>query len=303
MMLRLLVLAAFILAPQICFCAETSQNGPTIAEGSQQIDGFFLAGYGEKGKKTWDISGKTADIQDEMVRMDNITGNLYGEQENIKLTSDNGDFNRKDGKVHLEDNVVITTTSGARLVTDSMDWDRKNQLVTTPDVVNITRDNIKTVGRGARGEPSLKKVSLKEDVQVDILPVQDKDKALNKVVINCDGPLDVDYDKNIATFNNNVKVVTKDNIMQSDVMDVYFITSTKKDEKAKPAGKDATGFGMAGSSIDKIVARGNVKITRGENVSFSQEAIYRASDRKITLNGKPQLIIYSQEDLGASFGN
>jgi LPS export ABC transporter protein LptC len=301
MKLSLLVIV-FILIPGLAFCVEPSKDGPQIEEGSQQIDGFFLAGYGDRGKKTWDIAGKTAEMSGEIVKMDDITGNLYGEKENIKLTADTGDFNRKDGKVHLEDNVVITTTSGAKLITDSMDWDRKNEVVSTPDLVNITRDNIKTVGKGAQGEPSLKKVSLKEDVQVDILPVQDKDKKLNKIVITCDGPLDVDYDKNIATFNNNVRVETQDNIMQSDIMDVYFITSSNKGDKKSP-GKDPSGFGMAGSSIDKIIARGSVKITRGENISYSQEAVYRSQDRKITLNGRPQLIIYSQEDLGASFGN
>jgi lipopolysaccharide assembly outer membrane protein LptD (OstA) len=58
-----------------------------------------------------------------------------------------------------------------------------------------------------------------------------------------------------------------------------------------------------GSKIEKIVARGNVKITRGENVSYSDEATYTALDKKITLSGSPKLIIYSTEEMSASFGN
>ena len=59
-----------------------------------------------------------------------------------------------------------------------------------------------------------------------------------------------------------------------------------------------------GSRIEKIVARGNVKITRGENISYSDEAVYTAQDKKITLSGKPRLIIYSAEELSnASIGN
>jgi hypothetical protein len=51
------------------------------------------------------------------------------------------------------------------------------------------------------------------------------------------------------------------------------------------------------------VAEGNVKIVRGENVSYSEEAVYTAADRKITLLGRPKLIIYSTEGMNASFGN
>ncbi len=57
------------------------------------------------------------------------------------------------------------------------------------------------------------------------------------------------------------------------------------------------------SSIDKIIARGNVKIVRGENISYSDEAIYSGTDKKIVLSGKPKLVIYSAEDINASFGN
>ncbi|MBM3245689.1 MAG: LPS export ABC transporter periplasmic protein LptC, partial [Candidatus Omnitrophica bacterium] len=97
------------------------------AESDQQISDFSLAGYGEQGKKTWELSGKSADIFDEVVKLKDITGNLYGKDEDIKLTSDKGDFNKTEGKIFLEDNVVITTTSGAKLTTDSLEWDRKKQ--------------------------------------------------------------------------------------------------------------------------------------------------------------------------------
>ena len=57
------------------------------------------------------------------------------------------------------------------------------------------------------------------------------------------------------------------------------------------------------SSIDKIIARDNVRITRGKNVSYSEEAVYNAVDKKITLLGRPKLVIYSTKELNASTGN
>jgi len=271
-------------------------------ESDQQISEFSLASFGEKGKKAWDLSGKSADIFTDVVKLKEVIGNLYGEKENIKLTADKGDFNKADGKVHLEENVVITTSSGAKLTTDSLDWDRKNQLVTTKDIVNIERANMVTTATGAMGEPNLKKINLEKDVTVNINPTNNEKPAESdvkkKIVITCDGPLEIDYGKNIATFKNNVKVDTQDCLIQSDIMDVYF---GKMGQNTSGAGGED--LASMGSKIDKIVARGHVKITRGESISYSDEATYTALDKKITLSGTPKLIIYSTEEMNASFGN
>lgn len=290
-------------------CYAQQQN---TQESDQQINDFSLASFGEKGKKTWDISGKSADIFQDVIKLKDVIGNLYGREEDIKLTADKGDFDKVQGKIHLEDNVVITTSTGAKLTTDSLDWDRKNQLVTTKDTVNIERGNMVTTASGAHGEPNLKKVSLQKDVTVNINPEaegENKEPSVKKkIVITCDGPLQIDYDKNIATFNNNVQVDTQDALIDSDIMDVYFgkVGADKDTSGPKKADSDAgsaLGGSAMGSKIDKIIARGNVKITRGENVSYSDEATYSALDKKIILSGKPKLIIYSTEDMNASLGN
>lgn len=276
---------------------------PQQVESDQQISDFSLAGYGERGKKTWDLAGKSADIYTDVVKLNEVVGNLYGKEENIKLTADRGDFNKTDGKVHLEQNVVITTSSGTKLNTDTLDWDRKNQFVSTKDTVNIQRENITIVAVGAQGEPNLKKVALEKDVKLDIIPTQQEQSkgqgVKEKITITCDGPLQIDYDKSIATFSNNVKVERQDSVMYSDKMDVYFISSGKKKESE---GGENQAF--MGNKIDKIVASGNVKVVRGENISYSQEAIYSAADKKLTLTGRPKLVIYSAEALGeAPSGN
>lgn len=282
------------------FCR--AQNSAPSQEADQQISDFSLTGFGERGKKTWDLNGKSADIFNDIIKLKDIIGNMYGVSENIKLTANKGDFDKKEGKMHLEDNVIITTSSGAKLTTDSLDWDRKNNIVRTEAEVNIERQNMTTQAQGAIGHTDLKQVTLQKDVTVNITPAE-KDNTpkgqgdKSKIVITCDGPLDIDYEKNIATFNNNVKVDRQDSQIYSDRMDVYF----SSDKKDKP--KTEADFGITASSIDKIVAIGNVKIVRGENTSYSDEAVYTATDRKISLSGRPKLIIYSAEDMNASFRN
>jgi LPS export ABC transporter protein LptC len=296
--IRLLSFIIFVLSLRIFEAGATDAQSPGP---DQQISDFSVAGFGEKGKKTWDLSGKSADIVADTIKLNDITGNMYGDKEDIKLTSDTGDFDKANGKVHLEDNVVITTSSGAQLTTDSLDWDRKNEVVSTNDKVNIEKENMTVVADGARGHPNLNTLSFEKDVQVELKQKEagSTEEALkNKVVITCDGSLDIDYKKNVAVFNKNVKVDRDGSQIYSDIIEVYFITD-KKEKRDKDVDSP-----FMGSDIDKIVAKGNVKIVRGENVSYSDEAVYTAADRKISLIGRPKLVIYSAEDLkDAPFGN
>lgn len=288
------------------FCSETKKQAApgTQQESDQQISEFSLAGYGEKGKKTWDLAGKSADIFDNIVKLKDVNGNLYGKEENINLTAQRGDFDKTNGKVHLEKDVVITTSGGTKLTTDSMDWDRTNQLVTTEDRVNIERQNMITHGTGAIGQMGLKQISLKKDVQVDILPTE-KDAAAGskeKTVITCDGALEVDYAKNIATFNDNVKVERPDSVIYSDKMEVFFTTQkADKETKEKKDIASASPMGSMGGKIDKIIASGNVRVVRGDNISYSDVATYSAVDKKLVLNGQAKLVIYSTGELSGAF--
>ena len=281
-------------------CEVKAQQKP--ADSDQQLTDFSLSGFGEKGKKNWDLSGKSANILTDTVQLNNIVGNMYGAEENIKLTADKGDFNKSDGKIHLEQNVLIATSSGAKLSTQSLNWDRKNQVVTTKDEVNIERENITAKAQGAKGQPDLSKINLEKNVLVDInqsgVAANAKDAVKNKISITCEGPLEIDYQKNIATFNKKVKVETKDAIIYSDVMEVSFLKSGQNkigsiDDKSKPMG----------SQVDKIKAIGNFTIIQGENISQSDEATYSAKDGKITLSGKPKLVIYTPSDANKPFGN
>lgn len=287
---RIVLFFAFLSFASVSFAVEQAK------ESDQQIGDFSLSGFGDKGKKAWDLSGKKADIFNEVVKLTEVVGNHYADNDSLKLTADNGDFNKNSGVVHLENNVVITTTSGAKLTTNSLDWDRKKQIISTLDKVNLQKQDMNLSGVGAFGETALKQMELKKDVRLDIQPLDKLKNKKEKITITCDGPLEVDYEKNIAIFNNNVKVEKPDLTIYSDKMLVYF---TPKQEETKGSQESL----VMASSINKIVARGNVRILRGENTSFSQEAIYSAVDKKMVLTGRPQITIYQTEKMNAAFGN
>jgi LPS export ABC transporter protein LptC len=242
-------------------------------ESDQKILGFTLSNFGEKNKKTWDLQGDTLEVYGDLINLTEVKANMYGENDNMVLTADSGTFNRAEGKVHLQDNVVITSDSGAKMTTDTLDWAQKDQLVSTEDKVNIYRDNIEAEGVGAVGKTDLKQFSLNKEVQVDIN--SESQGQMKKTTIICDGPLDIDYQAQTAIFNNNVKATDGESELYGDKMTGYFDKDTKK--------------------IAKIVVEGNVKIIRGQDIAYSQQAIYEAETQKISLIGRPQLIIYSKQ--------
>jgi len=252
-------------------------------ESEQQFIEFNLSGHSQDGEKTWEVKGESADVFADTVRLKNINADLYG-QEKMNLKAKEGKLDKASGDMHLEKDVVATTETGSKMTTNSLDWKRNSNLVTTPDKVKLEKDNLVATGTGAEAKTNLNQAQLKEDVTVEINS-EDENKKLNKTVITCDGTLDIDYQNSIAVFNKNVKVKDQRGDMSSDKMEVYFDSKT--------------------SSIIKIIAIGNVKIVQGQNESYSEQAIYTIEDKKITLMGRPKLILYSQEGAGgnAPFGN
>lgn len=266
------------------------------------MEDFSFSGFGEKGKKSWDLKGKSADIGSEVIRLNDISSNFYGANDTVTLTAEKGDFNRRAGSLHLQDDVVVQSSSGVTLTTESLDWDRAKETVSTSDQVNISKEDITITGQGAQGFPDLRKVNLQKDVQVTIAGKEQAAEAGKRIVITCDGPLQVDYQKGLATFSQNVKVDLGDSQIYSDTMEVYFASGQVKSEDAKTPLTDLSAE-AAQSKISKIIARGSVRVVRGVNVSYSDEAVYSAAEAKLTLSGRPKLVIISAEQFDAPTGN
>ncbi len=240
---------------------------------------FNLAGYGARGEKTWDVQGASMDMVGDDVKINDITAHLYGDKEDMVLTADEGNFDRQSGVMHLNKNVRAVTDSGARMDTDSLDWSQKEQKVSTPDKAKIEKENITATGEGVVAHPDFKVATFEKNVVMTMdeakKPVE---SGAGRMTITCDGPMTLDYHKNVAVFEKNVKVEgdTSQGTMISDKMTVTFSTETKQ--------------------IDKINAEGHVKIIREENVSESDSAVFTAADKKLILTGRPKLVLYAEEE-------
>jgi LPS export ABC transporter protein LptC len=287
-----LIFVFFFSAWGIAGAAPSSQGAPPSTSEPQQMEDFNITGYGVKGEKTWDIAGASMDMVGKDVNISDITAHLYGEKESMLLTADEGRFDKETGVVRLTKNVRATTDAGAELKTDSLDWSQRDQLVSTEDQVNITKGDITATGQGIQAHPDFKVAKLEKDVKLT-LEQKKKESALSgkavgfqekkgRMTITCDGSMELDYEKQYATFEKNVKVEgdTQQGVMIADKMTLVFDQDTKQ--------------------IKKMVAQGNVKIIKGENVSESDGAIFTAQDKKLVLTGRPKLVFYSGEGFDVS---
>ncbi len=236
----------------------------------QEFEGFNLNGYTDGGAKSWEINGDKANISDEKVKITNVNANSYGEQ-NVNLKSKKGSIDKASGNVHLEKDVVITSEQGAQMTTDTLNWNRKDNLVSTDDSVEIKDESLKITGKGMVAQPDLKTASIHENVKADVSGSSAAGADQN-ISITSDGPMEMDQLKQVVIFNENVVAteVSTGRELKADKMEVYF------DQQAK--------------SIKKLVCIGNVSVHQGENISYSDQLVYDAITQKMTLSGKPKLV-------------
>lgn len=251
--------------------ADEQENNPT-----HKVYSFSFAKYTPEGEKEIEIEGDSADIFASTVNLMNVVAKAYAEETPVTITSDTGHYDKPGNKVHLRKNVVATTADGARLLSEELDIDPAQKTMESNVEVQVKKDNINVEGLGAAGDSQLKKVKFKKNVTVIIRSTGGEggdNPQGSPTVITCDGPLMIDYSKNIAHFKDNVVAEDERGKLMADVMDVFYNKVTRK--------------------VSKIVALGNVVIENPDgNQTFSDSVIYLADEGRIILGGDTEALYY-----------
>ena len=236
-----------------------------------KVYSFAFTKYTLEGQKEIEIEGDSADILSNTVQLMNVMAKAYAEEVPVTVTADRGEFDKKKNKIHVEQNVVATTDDGTRLVTESLDMFPSEHVVETDKPAQVKKDNINVEGTGARADTQLKKVKFKANVTVIVQNTEDK-KA-GPTVITCDGPLVIDYEKNIAHFKDNVIAKDSRGKLTADTMDVY--------------------YNRVSRHVAKIVAVGSVVIENPDgNKTYSDSVIYLADEGRIILGGDTEALYF-----------
>jgi lipopolysaccharide export system protein LptA len=110
-----------------------------------------------------------------------------------------------------------------------------------------------------------------------------------KVAIDKSQPLQVDADrldayndKKTAVFSGNVVASQGSRTIYAERMTIYYREDRKASGQASPAVKES-------NSIEKIEAKGNVKVTEGERMATGDDAVFDQDAQKITMTGNAVL--------------
>ncbi|MBI3314089.1 MAG: LPS export ABC transporter periplasmic protein LptC [Candidatus Omnitrophica bacterium] len=269
--LSFVVLYIGIIQLQVHFVSRVPKKQASEKESDvlHKVYAFSFSKYTADGKKEIEIEGDSANILTQTVDLMNVVAKAYAEEVPVTITADQGSYDKTANMVHLQKNVVATTENGTRLLTEELDIHPAKQTMETEVMAEIKKDNINVKGLGAQGDSQLKKVQFKKKVTV---MVQDPDaKDQGPTVITCDGPLVVDYEKNIAHFKDNVEAQDARGKLTADVMDVYYNKVTRR--------------------VSKIVAIGNVVIENPDgNKTYSDNVIYLADEGRVIFGGDAEAL-------------
>jgi len=232
----------------------------------QKMLSFTIDGRSPKGARQWHLEGNSAEIVGQDIHLNDLVAVAYGEDTIVNLTSDKGVYRKKKGEVELVGNVEVTSDGGFTLKTEKAMWSQETKEISTDVLVNITGKGMEAVGTGGMANSDEKKARLDRDVSVSLEP---------DTQVDCTGPLEVDYNANIAVFRDDVEVEDKDGKLFADKLTVEFDPESRK--------------------LARVTAEGNVKVKRGKSYTISEKAVYTESTKSAQLLGKPRIIIDPEE--------
>lgn len=269
---------------QVVLTSRVSSKGSSkegsAEKPSHKVYSFAFTKYTPDGAKEIEIEGDSANIFTQNVLLMNVVAKAYAEETPVTITADEGNYDKAANEVHLKQNVVATTEDGTRLLTEQLDINPTKRVLKTDSQAEVTKDNINIEGKGASGDSNLKKVKFHKNVTV---VVQDPENKTNgPTVITCDGPLLIDYDKNIAHFKDNVQAEDSRGKLTADSMDVYYNKVSRR--------------------VSKIIAIGRVVIENPDgNKTYSDNVVYLADEGKVILGGDTEAL-YFQNTQGSGAG-
>jgi len=172
--------------------------------------------------------------------------------------------------------VTVHTSDGLWLTAPILHWIPDSNEVATDTPVRIETDHMLLRGRGLRGLTQLKEATVLEDIELVLNPSDEElPGERTQVIITCDGPLSLDYENNIATFEQNVHVKDPRGDLYSDRLIAYLSETSH--------------------TIRYAEAIGSVRMEQDDNEALSERAVYEPAIGKVTLVGKPSLLIYPED--------
>ena len=187
-----------------------------------------------------------------------------------KLLGDRGHIG-EDRDVFIEKNVVLTLQGDTLIKADKVLWQGKKSRFLTNQPVNVDHKDIAMTGIGASGKLEEKFLQINQNIRA---------LTTRGTIITCRGPMKVFYGEERIALYRDVQILDLKGGVFADRMMGYFDPEEKQ--------------------LIRVVAEGNVKISKGDDVSYADKAVYDTRTGSVRLEGAPEINIRNAENLQVS---
>lgn len=258
---------------------QATAASPTVdsTEAPQRMDRFTMVGYSPEGAKEWDLEGHGAVAEGAVVTIQRPHAIGYDRERTSDITASLAHVDQQTHHIRLEHDVTIHTSDGLWVMAPQLYWLSDRDEMRTEEPVRIETDHMLIRGRGAVAHAELKTAIVERDIELVLNP-SDGEAAGQPpahVTITCEGPLEFEYEKGIATFHTNVHVNDHQGDLYTDTLIAYV------DQKTH--------------TIRYADAFGRVRIVQGPHTAHGDHAVYEPALAKVTLLGSPYLVLYPED--------
>ncbi len=259
--------------------AKSNEAAQTqAANPDQQLDTFTLTGYDDDGRRRWDLQGTEASLENNIVTIQKPNGVGYDAERRAYLTAKTAEVDQRTRNILLQEDVTVHTSDGVWFTAPKLEWVPDIERAHTDTAVRIETDHMLLRGVGFDGMAHLKQARVHADVDVVLNPSDDDlpGGGPKQVNITCKGPLDFEYEKGLVTFHEEVHVIDGNGELFSDILVAHL-----NDDRR---------------TIRFVEATGNVRIEQQGHHANSDRALYEPAKGKITLLGKPSLLLKPESE-------
>ena len=114
-----------------------------------------------------DATKMTVDAATQNAEFENIHGKFYQEDGKfVELTAQRGFYDRQSGDIHVEGDVVVTDSEGAKLTSGKLDWRGKDEILIATENVKISKEDMRAYGDIAEATNGLRHFKLKGNAHI-----------------------------------------------------------------------------------------------------------------------------------------
>lgn len=113
-------------------------------------------------------SGKmTVDVATQNAELENVQAKFYqADGKFVELKATRGSYDHQNGNIHVEGAVTVTDGEGAQLISDTLDWQGKEEILIATGNVKISKDDMRAYGDRAEATNGLRHFNLKGNAHV-----------------------------------------------------------------------------------------------------------------------------------------